>query len=113
MAAFLPNRNQLPANPPTPPEQRSFNGGGSQQQHNTPATQLRNGTRLQHRISGEYRGGGSFGPPNANGAPQPVPTVPHAHMPNGQARNMSGVGGAGAFEGPRSPPNTKSERNLD
>jgi len=107
MAAFLPDRKQLPPNPPTPPEQRVFNTMGSHLQR-TPSTQLRNGGRLQHRISGEYRSG-TFGPTNGNAA-LPVPTGPHGHISNGQPRNMTGMAGAGAFDGPRSPPNTKSEQ---
>lgn len=60
-------------------------------------------------MSGEYRGGATYGPPNGNGA-LPVPTGPHALVANGQPRNVGGIGGAGAFDGPRSPPNAKSEQ---
>lgn len=107
MAAFLPNRNQPPLNPPTPPDQRAFNAMEPHLQH-TPSTQARNGARLQHGTSGEYIGSAAYGPTNGNGA-LPVPTGPHALVTNGQPRNMGGIGGAAAFDGPRSPSNTKSE----
>ena len=67
--------------------------------------------KLQQSISGDYRGHGVSAFANGN-KPMPVPTAPQTHMSNGGPRNMHGTGGPGTFDGPRSPPNTKSRSHL-
>ncbi len=93
----------LPSN--TPPEQRSFAPTNNPLQR-TPSQHLVNGSRAQQRMSGEFRNRGPIGV-NGNGA-VPVPTAAQSQLPNGQQRNMPGMAGSGAFDMPRSPPNSKS-----
>lgn len=66
-----------------------------------------NGSRLHQRQSGDFRApaaNGALTGANGNG-PVPVPSIPHGRMANGHPTNMR----SGGFDGPRSPPNNKSE----
>ena len=81
----------------SPPDQTLFQLNSNAPQRSTPS-QMPNGIRTQNRLSGEYRGGALL-----NGS-KAIPTGPQAHGINGQRS----FGGGGAFEGPRSPPNAKS-----
>ena len=66
------------------------------------------GQRIPQRQSGDFRAQSSNGTvPGANGnSAVPVPAVPHSRIGNGHPANIHGMG----FDGPRSPPNNKSER---
>lgn len=70
-----------------------------------------NGDRVQHRLSTEFKNGGSAGYANGHGnGAMPVPSGmqhPRDHVPNGGSRHRGTVS-MGTFDGPRSPPNTKS-----
>lgn len=67
-------------------------------------------SRIQHRVSGDYRNSGIAGFPAGDGA-LPVPTGPQAHLVNGGLRNRGPLGGA-VFEGARSPPGTKNTSHV-
>ena len=82
----------------SPPDQTLFQFNGNAPQRSTPS-QMPNGTRNHNRLSGEYRSGALL-----NGS-KAIPTGPQAHGVNGQHNFRGG----GAFDGPRSPPNTKSK----
>ena len=62
-----------------------------------------NGTHVQHRLSTDFKNGRAPDYANGNGA-MPVPGGMHL---NGGSRH-GGTVSVGAFDGPRSPPNTKS-----
>lgn len=106
MATFLP---QQPASgplpdflPSSPPDQAIFNNPPQQQN----STRNSNGHSIQHRQSADFRPNGTPAYTNGNG-PMPVPNgLPH-QIPNGGSRHR-GTMSLGAFDGPRSPPNTKS-----
>lgn len=109
MAAFLPHPQissrplqDLP--PASPSDQTMFHLNNPPQ----PSASISNLTesRIQHRVSGDYRNSGIAGFPAGDGA-LPVPTGPQAHLVNGGLRNRGPLGGA-VFEGARSPPGTKS-----
>lgn len=110
MATFLPHA-QIPPQPvqdlppDTPPDQALFYANNIPQRMQS-STML-TGSRSQNRTSGEYRGNGASGFGGGNGA-LAMPAGPHAQMANGGQRNMAGMGGPALFDGPRSPPNTKS-----
>ena len=107
MATFLP---QQPASgplpdflPSSPPDQAIFNNPPQQQN----STRNSNGHSIQHRQSADFRPNGTPAYTNGNG-PMPVPNgLPH-QIPNGGSRHR-GTMSLGAFDGPRSPPNTKSK----
>lgn len=83
----------MPAFAPQFPPAASANGNGNG-----------NGNRVQHRHSRDFSG------PQSNGAVGSPPSqgLPIQHrMANGQQGHVRGMSG---FEGPRSPPNSKSER---
>lgn len=107
MADFLPQQTAsrpLPEFlPSSPPDQAIFNN--LPQQSNS--TQTRNGNGIQHRQSADFRPNGAAAYTNGNGA-MPVPNgLPH-QIPNAGSRHR-GTMSMGAFDGPRSPPNTKSK----
>lgn len=109
MATFLPqqtaSRPMPDFLPSSPPDQAIFNNLPQQ----TNSTQTANGNRnkLQHRQSADSRANGAAAYTNGNGA-MPVPNgLPH-QIPNGGSRHR-GTMSLGAFDGPRSPPNTKSK----
>ncbi|MCJ1415107.1 hypothetical protein MMC32_001438 [Xylographa parallela] len=64
-----------------------------------------NGIRNHNRMSAEYRGNGT-----SNGS-KAIPSGPQLHGANGGPRNFGPLGG-GAFDGPRSPPNTKNTSHV-
>ena len=103
MATYMPQA-QPPANPhqdfphSTPPEMFHENNVSHRGDF---AQVLPSGIRNHNRISAEYRGNGI-----SNGS-KAVPSGPQLHGANGIPRNFGPLGG-GAFDGPRSPPNTKS-----
>lgn len=109
MATFLPqqtaSRPMPDFLPSSPPDQAIFNNLPQQ----TNSTQNANGNRnkIQHRQSADFRANGAAAYSNGNGA-MPVPNgLPH-QIPNGGSRHR-GTMSLGAFDGPRSPPNTKSK----
>ena len=114
MATFLPQQaasRPLPDFLPSssPPDPAIFNNL-SQQTHSTQngnGNGNGNGNRIQHRLSADFRANGAAAYTNGNGA-MPVPNgLPH-QIPNGGSRHR-GTMSLGAFDGPRSPPNTKSD----
>ena len=110
MATFLPHAQISPQlvqylTPGTPPDQALFYADNVPQRMQASTTM--NGGRSQNRTSGEYRGNGASGFGNGKGAPA-MPAGPHTHIANGGPRNMAAMGGPAMFDGPRSPPNTKS-----
>ena len=110
MATFLPqqtvSRPMPDFLPSSPPDQAIFNN--LPQQSNS--TQIANGNRdkLQHRQSADLRANGAAAYTNGNGAAMPVPNGLPNQIPNGGSRHR-GTMSLGAFDGPRSPPNTKSK----
>ena len=110
MATFLP-QTQIPPPPVrdltagTPPDQALLYPDNLAQRMQP--SNMMNGGRAQNRTSDEYRGNGASGFASANGA-LPMPAGPHAHIANGGPRNIASMGVPGVFDGPRSPPNTKS-----
>ena len=107
MATFLPHQTAsrpLPDfMPSSPPDQAIFNNLPQQ----TIPTQTANGNTIQHRQSTDFRPNGAAAYTNGHGA-MPVPNgLPH-QIPNGGSRHR-GTMSLGAFDGPRSPPNTKSK----
>lgn len=105
MATYMP-QPQIPANPhqdfplSTPPDQAMFHTTNNGHQSGGFA-QMPNGMRITHRMSAEYRGNAL-----ANGS-KAIPTGPQARVANAGSRNFGPQNG-GPFDGPRSPPNTKS-----
>ena len=107
MATFLPQQTPSRALPEflpsSPPDQAIFTNL-PQQSH---STRNGNGDSIQHRQSADFRANGAPSYTNGNGA-MPVPNgLPH-QIPNGGSRHR-GTMSLGAFDGPRSPPNTKSK----
>ena len=107
MATFLPQQTAsrpLPEfMPSSPPDQAIFTNLPQQ----THSTRNPHGDSIQHRQSADFRPNGAAPYTNGNGA-MPVPNgLPH-QIPNGGSRHR-GTMSLGAFDGPRSPPNTKSE----
>lgn len=75
-----------------------------------PSTQIVLDSRSQHRLPDDYRSNGLPAFSNGDGA-LPVPAGPppqHAQVTNGGLRHRVAPGG-GVFDGPRSPPSTKSK----
>ena len=108
MATFLPQQTAsrpLPEFlPSSPPDQAIFSNLPQQQSH---STRIGNGDNIQHRQSADFRPNGATPYTDGNGA-MPVPNgLPH-QIPNGGSRHR-GTMSLGAFDGPRSPPNTKSK----
>ena len=109
MATFLP---QQPASrplplpdflPSSPPNQAIFDNLPQHTDH----AQNGNAHTIQHRQSADFRLNGTAAYTNGNGA-MPVPNhLPH-QIPNPGSRHR-GTMSLGAFDGPRSPPNTKSK----
>ncbi|KAI9837847.1 MAG: hypothetical protein M1819_006781 [Sarea resinae] len=64
-------------------------------------------------MSGEFRplNTGSSVLGNGNG-PMPVPSGAQNAMSNGHLRSVSGLGGPGGFDGPKSPPGTKNTSHV-
>ena len=103
MATFLPS-HEVPFQPPqdlpsnSPPDPAIMHASKL-------APPNANGPRTQPRVPADYRGNGLI---NGNGA-LPVPSGPHVNMANGAPRRRGTVGGGPTgFDGPISPPNTKS-----
>jgi len=101
-----PPSRPLPEFGASPPNQAFFD------MHNAPGytapNQNGNGNRVQHRLSTDFKNGGSAGYANGNGnGAMPVPNGMQHHIPDGGSRHRGTVS-MGAFDGPRSPPNTKS-----
>lgn len=84
--------------PSSPPEPAIFQMNHISQRGSQPGSGMRN----HLRTSGEYR---STALPNESKA---IPAGPNGHPVHGGPRNFGTLGAAGGFEGPRSPPNTKS-----
>lgn len=107
MATFLPHQTAsrpLPDFMPSPPPDQAIFNNLPQQ---TISTQNSNGSSIQHRQSADLRANGTAAYPSGHG-PMPVPNgLPH-QIPNGGSRHR-GTMSLGAFDGPRSPPNTKSK----
>ena len=123
MAAFLPRR-QIPVDQPlqnlsvplplsiplplqtgSPPNRAMFHLNNVAQQSSS--TQNITDPRTQHRISGDHRTNGFA----TGDGPLPMPATSQAHTTNAGLRNGNGNGnaiGGAIFDGPRSPPNTKS-----
>ena len=107
-ATFLP---QQPASgplpdflPSSPPDQAIFNNPPQQQN----STRNSNGHSIQHRQSADFRPNATPAAYTNGNGPMPVPNgLPH-QIPNGGSRHR-GTMSLGAFDGPRSPPNTKSK----
>lgn len=107
MATFLPQQTASRALPDflpdSSPNQAIFNNLPQQ----TNPTRNGNGQSIQHRQSADFRANGAPAYTNGNGA-MPVPNgLPH-QRPNGESRHR-GTMSLGAFDSPRSPPNTKSK----
>jgi len=104
MATFLPRHQisqphqDLP--PSSPPDQAMFH------MHHVPQDAPSNPFRPQHRTTTNYRANGTPAFENGDG-PLPMPPGPHARVANGGPRHRATVSGP-VFDGPRSPPNTKS-----
>ncbi len=107
MATFLPQQiasRPLPDfMPSSPPDQASFNNLPQQ----THSARNGNGDSIHHRQSADFRANGAAPYTNGNGA-MPVPNGMSHQIPNGGSRHR-GTMSLGAFDGPRSPPNTKSK----
>ena len=107
MATFLPQ--QTPSRPlpeflpSSPPYQAIF----PNLTHQSHSTRNGNGDSIQHRQSADFRANGAPSYTNGNGA-MPVPNGLSHQIPNGGSRHR-GTMSLGAFDGPRSPPNTKSK----
>ena len=95
MATFLPPSQTSHQDRP-PPDQAMFSSHGPPRGPNSTF-------RSQHRGSGDYRSNGAQGFADA----LPAPVAPQTHMSNGGPRHRSTISGP-TFDGPRSPPNTKS-----
>jgi hypothetical protein len=109
MAAFAPP-HQVAANPlkdlplHSPPSQNMFHPNNLPQ--SIPSTTNILESRPPHRLPDDYRSNGVPAYSNGDGA-LPVPGGPPPHGTNGNLRHRSATAG-GIFEGPRSPPTTKS-----
>lgn len=97
MATFLP-RSQVAHQDLPPPDPTMFpmNGGPPRGPNTT--------FRPQNRASGDYRSKGALA---FTDSASPAPVAHQAHLPNGVPRHRATVSGP-VFDGPRSPPNTKS-----
>ena len=100
-----PTARPLPHFATSPPDPAFFNMPDPTPQ--STSNQNMNGNHdTQHRLSTDFKGNDTAGYTNGNG-PLPVPNgLPHP-IPNGTSRHRGTVS-MGAFEGPRSPSNTKS-----
>lgn len=65
-------------------------------------------SRSQHRLPVDYRSNGLPAFSSGDGA-LPVPGGPPSHVTNGGLRHRGATTGGGVFDGPRSPPSTKSK----
>ena len=107
MATFLPQptaSRPLPEFMPSSPPDQAIFANLPQQSH---PTRNGNGDSIQHRQSADFRVNGAAPYTNGNGA-MPVPNGLSHQIPNGGSRHR-GTMSLGAFDGPRSPPNTKSK----
>lgn len=114
MVASLPppqaaavNLNDLP--PTSPPRQNMFRPNNLPQPISAALSILE--PRPQHRLPDDYRSNGFPACSNGDGA-VPVPGGPppqHPQVTNGGLRHRAATGG-GVFDGPRSPPSTKSKK---
>ena len=100
-----PTARPLPNFATSPPDQAFFNMPDPPPQ--SASNRNMNGNHdTQHRLSTDFKGNDTAAYTNGNG-PLPVPNgLPHP-IPNGTSRHRGTVS-MGAFEGPRSPSNTKS-----
>lgn len=110
MATFLPQQTTLRPlpdfMPSSPPDQAILNNRAQQ----TKSTQNATAESIRHRQSADFTANGTAytnGNGNGNGA-MLVPNGPPHHIPNGGSRHR-GTMSLGAFDGPRTPPNTKSK----
>ncbi|CAF9917709.1 MAG: hypothetical protein HETSPECPRED_003569 [Heterodermia speciosa] len=99
MATFLPPSQA--SHPDPPPDQAMFASHGPPRGPNSTF-------RSQHRGSGDYRSNGA----QAFADALPTPVVPQPQMSNGAPRHRSTISGP-TFDGPRSPPNTKSNHHPE
>ena len=100
-----PTSRPLPDFATSPPDQAFFNMPNPPQQ-STSNRNMNGNHDSQHRLSTDFKGNDTATYTNGNG-PVPVPNgLPHP-IPNGTSRHRNTVS-MGAFEGPRSPSNTKS-----
>ena len=100
-----PTSRPLPDFATSPPDQAFFNMPNPPQQ-STSNRNMNGNHDTQHRLSTDFKGNDTATYTNGNG-PVPVPNgLPHP-IPNGTSRHRNTVS-MGAFEGPRSPSNTKS-----
>ena len=112
MATFVPGH--LPQQPPTdiapnsPPERASFYHDGRVQSAMLPYDNR--DARAEYRPSLEFSRNTPAIPTNGNG-PLQMPRGTHAHVPNGAGRHRSTMS-MGAFDGPKSPPNTKNTSHV-
>lgn len=100
------NLNDLPPN--SPPRPTMFHPNIISQP--VPSKQIILDSRPQHRLPDDYRSNGVPAFSNGDGA-LPVPGGPppqHTQATNGGLRHRAAPGG-GVFDGPRSPPSTKSK----
>ena len=99
MATFLPPSQASHQDLP-PPDPAMFPNHGPPRAPNSTF-------RSQHRGSGDYRSNGAQGFADA----LPAPVAPPTHSSNGGPRHRSTISGP-TFDGPRSPPNTKSKKHV-
>ena len=110
MATFLPQ--QTPSRPvpeflpSSPPDQAIFSNL-PQQPHSSTRNGHGNGDSLHHRQSADFRANGAAPYTVGNGV-MPAPNTMSHQIPNPASRHR-GTMSLGAFDGPRSPPNTKSK----
>lgn len=100
-----PAPRPLPGFASSPPDQVFFNMSNPPQH----AGSNRNGNgnhNVQHRLSTDFKRDDPAGYANGNGPLSVTNGLPH-HISNGTSRHR-GTASMGAFDGPRSPPNTKS-----
>lgn len=96
-----------PSSPPDRSYYNMHNGAPQTANSNQPA----NGNRVQHRLSTDFKSNG-HAPVAANGnAGMPVPNGLQHHASSGGSRHRGTVS-MGTFDGPRSPPNTKSMPHI-
>jgi len=108
MAIYLPQQRPTDFSPTSPPDRAMYYPIAAAPQATGPADM--NDHRMQHRLSSDLPRMGGAGP-TTNGA-LPMPNAgPQPHMANGGSRHRSTMS-LGAFEGPRSPPNTKSKNII-
>lgn len=112
MATFAPSQQPptsrplpvdfTPSSPPDRPLYAMHNGPPEPIQ-----TSVNGNNRVQHRQSTDFKANGqASGFANGSGG-MPVPNGMQHHLPNGGSRHRGTVS-MGAFDGPRSPPSTKS-----